>query len=409
MFDLLAGLKVIDLTTIVLGPYATQILGDFGAEIIKVESCEGDLFRAVRPGRRDDLGVGFQNFNRNKRSVALNLKTDEARELLYQLVVDADVVVHNMRSRSAAELGISYKILKQHNPDLVYCYAPGFGDGGPSENDPAYDDIIQARSGLAALNADADGRPRFVRSIVCDKVVGLHLAIAILTGVTHQQKTGEGTCIEAPMLESMTTFLMAEHLAGHSLVPAEGELGYSRLMSEHRQPYRTTDGYIAILPYSTRHWQRFFEVCGADELVDDPRITDPVRRSEHVDELYARISHYAVQRSTAEWLELLKERDIPCAAVNRLDQLSDDPQLIASGLFENLEDPLIGQIRQLRSPFRVHQPEASKAAGHPSADTRAPTLGEHTREALADIGLSDEQIETLHSAGIINTAQGDSP
>lgn len=405
MFHLLTGLKVIDLTTIVLGPYATQILGDFGAQVIKVESIDGDLFRAVRPGRRDDLGVQFQNFNRNKRSIALNLKTDEAREALYKLVADADVVVHNMRSRSAEQLGVSYEILQQHNPKLVYCYAPGFADGGPSQDDPAYDDIIQARSGLAALNADADGRPRFVRSIVCDKVVGLHLAIAILAGVSYRNSSNSGTCIEAPMLESMAAFLMSEHLAGHSLIPAEGELGYSRLMSEHRQPYRTTDGYIAILPYSTRHWQRFFEICGADQLVDDPRVTDPVRRSEHVDELYAQISHYAAQRSTAEWLALLKEQDIPCAAVNTLDQLLEDPQLITSGTFQTLEDPLLGHIQQLRSPFRVHRAgeEGSEAA---SPDTRAPALGEHTRELLVDIGLRNDQIDKLHSAGIINTAGG---
>jgi crotonobetainyl-CoA:carnitine CoA-transferase CaiB-like acyl-CoA transferase len=265
MFHLLSGIKIIDLTTIVLGPYATQILGDFGAEVIKVESTDGDLFRAVRPGRRPDIGVQFQNFNRNKQSVALDLKTPEAREVLYQLVADADVVVHNMRSRSAQQLGTSrsrsaqqlgtsFDELRKHNSQLIYCYAPGFADGGPSQNDPAYDDIIQARSGLAALNADADGAPKFVRSIVCDKVVGLHLAIAVLTGIVHRLKTGAGVCIEAPMLESMTAFLMSEHLAGHSLVPPEGELGYSRMMSKHRQPYRTRDGYLAILPYSTRHW-----------------------------------------------------------------------------------------------------------------------------------------------------------
>ena len=403
MFHLLSGLKVIDLTTIVLGPYATQILGDFGAQVIKVESVEGDLFRAVRPGRREDLGVQFQNFNRNKRSVALDLKTDEAREVLYQLVADADVVVHNMRSKSAKQLGISYETLQQYNPDLVYCYAPGFADGGPSQDDPAYDDIIQARSGLAALNADTDGRPRFVRSIVCDKVVGLHLAIAVLAGVTHKLNTSSGCCIEAPMLESMAAFLMAEHLAGHSLIPAEGELGYSRLMSEHRQPYRTADGYIAILPYSTRHWQRFFEICGADALINDPRVTDPVKRSEHIDELYQQISSFAPERSTADWLRVLKTQDIPCAAVNSLDSLSDDPQLAASDTFVDLEDPLLGHIRQLRSPFRVHQTQGG-VSDTASADSRAPALGEHTRELLGEIGLSNEQIDKLHNAGIINTS-----
>jgi crotonobetainyl-CoA:carnitine CoA-transferase CaiB-like acyl-CoA transferase len=400
MFHLLSGIKIIDLTTIVLGPYATQILGDFGAEVIKVESTDGDLFRAVRPGRRPDIGVQFQNFNRNKQSVALDLKTPEAREVLYQLVADADVVVHNMRSRSAQQLGTSFDELRKHNSQLIYCYAPGFADGGPSQNDPAYDDIIQARSGLAALNADADGAPKFVRSIVCDKVVGLHLAIAVLTGIVHRLKTGAGVCIEAPMLESMTAFLMSEHLAGHSLVPPEGELGYSRMMSKHRQPYRTRDGYLAILPYSTRHWTRFFTLCGATTLAEDPRVTNAELRSEHIDELYQEIARIAPTRSNDEWLTALKAQDIPCSAVNQLDELARDPQLVASGSFETLQDPVLGTLQQLRSPFRIHDGNTEPTL-HQRADRRAPGLGEHTRATLEQLGLDDGQIDSLFEAGIV--------
>ncbi len=401
MFDLLRGLKIVDLTTIVLGPYATQILADLGADVIKVEAPEGDLFRAVRPGRRPDVGVQFQNFNRNKRSLVLDLKTPAGQRVLERLVASADVLVHNMRSRSAAALGASYERLREANPQLVYCYAAGFGEEGPSRDDPAYDDIIQARSGLAALNADADAAPRFVSSIVCDKVVGLHLAIAVLAGVTRQRATGKGVRIEAPMLESMASFLLSEHLAGHSLRPAEGELGYARMLSPNRRPYRTKDGFLAILPYSTRHWQRFFRAAGRADLAEDPRVTNSEQRSEHIDALYQEIAGLAPERSSAEWLELLRAEDIPCSPVNTLEALMDDPHLVAVGMFEEIDDTRLGAIRQLRSPFRV----SGEDTGAPAADTQAPGLGADGAGVLAEIGMSKEEVNELLAAGVVGRAQ----
>lgn len=397
MYNLLDGLKVIDLTTIVLGPYATQILGDFGADVVKVEAPEGDLFRAVRPGRRPDIGVQFQNFNRNKRSITIDLKNAEGQAVLHRLVAGADVLVHNMRSRSAESLGASFETLIDVNPRLVYCYAPGFGDAGPSRDDPAYDDIIQARSGLAALNADADGAPRFVRTIVCDKVVGLHLAIAVLAGVAKQRASGRGLKIETPMLESMSAFLLAEHLAGHSLRPPEGELGYARMMSPNRRPYRTADGFLAILPYSTRHWQRFFLAGGRPELAEDPRVLDPEKRSEHIDELYQEIADLAPTRTSAEWLEILRAADIPCSRVNDLPGLLSDPHLQAVGLLDDLEDPELGAISQLRSPFRI-EPAAPESQ---QADRRAPGLGEHSMEVLREFGLTEAELAELIRAGVV--------
>lgn len=397
MFDLLQGLKIIDLTTVVLGPYTTQILGDLGADIVKVESPEGDVFRAVRPGRKPDLGVQFQNFNRNKRSIVIDLKQDRGRGVLHALVKNADVVVHNMRSRSAASLGASYEALKAIKPDLVYCYSAGYGDDGPDRDAPAYDDVIQARSGLAQLNADESGAPQFVRTIAGDKTVGLHLAIAVLAGVVKRERSGQGCCIAAPMLESMTSFLLAEHLAGHSLIPAEGSLGYARVISEHRRPYRTKDGYVAILPYSTKHWTRFFNMSSRPELASDPRVTDPALRSEHIDTLYETIAAEALHRSTAEWLQLLQVEDIPCARVNALADLYDDVQLRAVGMFEDVSDPELGDIRQLRSPFQVNGERYNAA----SDNRRAPRLGEHSDAILKDAGIPDAEIESLLSDGII--------
>jgi crotonobetainyl-CoA:carnitine CoA-transferase CaiB-like acyl-CoA transferase len=395
MFDLLQGLKVVDLTTIVLGPYATQILGDLGADVAKVESMQGDVFRAVRPGRRDDLGVAFLNYNRNKRSVVLNLKDPKGQEILKELAQGADVVVHNMRLASAAQLGASYEALSAGNPGLVYCYSPGFGERGSSRDAPAYDDIIQARSGLASLNKDASDEPQFVRTIACDKVVGLHLALAVLSGVVQKQRTGNGVCIEAPMLESMASFLLSEHLAGHTLIPEEGELGYDRLMSKHRKPYRTRDGFVAILPYSTKHWVRFFELCGLPDWAASEKIQNPVVRSEHIDELYAKIAELTSARTTDDWLKTLNEQDIPCSVVSSLDGLMADPHLNEAEMFNEIHDDRLGALREVRSPFQVDG-DINRAP-----NSVAPGLGENTDEVLTELGYSQERIAELRISNVV--------
>ena len=397
MFQLLDGLKIIDLTTVVLGPYATQILADLGADVLKIESIEGDVFRAVRPGRRDDLGVAFMNYNRNKCAMSLDLKQDKGQQILHKLVKDADVVVHNMRARSAAQLGADYETLKAINPGLVYCYSPGFGERGLDRDAPAYDDIIQARSGLASLNADASGAPQFVRTIACDKVVGLHLAIAISAGVIQQQRNRKGVCIEAPMLESMTSFLMSEHLAGHTLIPEEGELGYDRLMSKNRKPFQTSDGYLAILPYSTKHWIRFFQICQLDDWTTADKVIDPALRSQHINELYGKIAELAVTKTTSEWLEALREKDIPCSTVSSLEDLLTDEHLLASGMYHQVSDSRVGDVREIRSPFQVN----GQLDHDLKPNTIAPGLGEHTVAVLQNLGLSAADIEALKRDAVI--------
>ena len=395
MFHLLNGLKVIDLSTIALGPYATQLLGDMGADVIKVESPGGDVFRAVRPGRRNDLGVAFLNYNRNKRSIILDLKQAEGQAILRQLAERADVFVHNMRKSSAANLGASYETLAQANPKLVYCYSPGFGERGSSRDDPAYDDVIQARSGLAALNADPSGEPRFLRTIACDKIVGLHLALSVVSGVVQQQRTGRGVCIEVPMLESMASFLLLEHLAGHSLVPAQGDLGYDRLMTANRKPHRTKDGFVVILPYSTKHWVRFFEICDLPDWATAEKVINPVQRSLHIDELYGKISELAPTRTSEEWMAALSEQDIPCSHVSSLEDLMTDTHLLEADLFNRISDPRIGELLEVRSPFQVD------SAINGSPNHVAPGLGEHTDEILRDLGYADAAINRLRQNSII--------
>ena len=397
MFQLLKGLKIIDLTTIVLGPYATQLLADLGAEVIKIESLDGDVFRAVRPGRRDDLGVAFMNFNRNKRSLTLDLKQPRGQEILHALVRRSDVLVHNMRARSATKLGASYDTLKEVNPSLVYCYSPGFGSLGPDANAPAYDDIIQSRSGLTDLNANSEGAPQFLRTIAADKVVGLHLALAVASGLIQKERTGKGVCIEAPMLESMVSFLLSEHLAGKTLVPSEGELGYDRMMTPNRKPHKTKDGYLVILPYSTRHWIRFFQLCELEDWATANKVVDPVLRSEHIDELYGKISELAPSKTTAEWLKVLAEQDIPCADVNSLDDIMTDEHLVAAQMFHQDTDPRIGDYLEIRPPFQVD----GMLAHAETPNTAAPGLGENNDDILNELGYSAEDINALRQDSVV--------
>ena len=394
MYELLKGARIIDLTTTYLGPYATQWLGDMGADIIKIEALSGDVGRSPLPSRSPDMGAGFMNANRNKRSIAIDLKNPQGLDVVLRLVRNADAVVHNMRPKAAQKLGLGYDDLKTLNPSLVYCFSPGFGQDGPYADEPAYDDIIQAMCGLASLNADPSGAPRFLPSIIADKVVGLHLAFAVATGLAHKFKAGEGTMIEVPMFESMVAFLLVEHLAGQSFSPPLGEPGYERLLAPNRRPYRTRDGYVAIMPYTTLQWTRFLECVGRDDLLAQDWIKDPVKRSANVNALYGVIADAAPQKTTAEWLALMEERDIPCGPINRLGDLFAEPHLSAVGLFEATAHPTEGELQTIRSPFR-----ATGVARQP--DRPAPTLGDSSAVILQEAGLSPSEREALFRHGIV--------
>jgi len=393
MYELLKDTRIVDLTTTFLGPYATQLLGDFGADVIKVESLAGDVGRSPKPSRHPDMGAGFINSNRNKRSIAVDIKSPRGREVVFKLAAKADAFVHNMRPKSAAKLGFAYDDIKRHNPSIVYCFAAGFGQDGPYADDPAYDDIIQAMSGFAALNA-ADGAPRFIPSIVADKVMGLHLAFAVASGLVHRAKTGEGCLIEVPMFESMVAFLMVEHLSAHSFDPPLGPAGYERLLAKNRRPYRTRDGFVAIMPYTTEQWTRFMECIGRTDLLEQDWVRDPVKRSANVDALYQVIADAAPAKTTAEWLTLMKEREIPCGAVNALADLFKEPHLAAIGLFEAVAHPTEGPMKSVRSPFRV--PSVAR-----QLDRLAPNLGDSSEVILREAGFSSSEVEKLLAEGVI--------
>jgi len=268
-------------------------------------------------------------------------------------VKSADVVVHNMRASSAKSLGVDFASLKEIQPGLIYCSAPGYGSDGPNANEPAYDDIIQAASGLAELNKNADGDPRLLPTIDCDKVGGLHLALGIVAAIAHKARSGEGCEIEIPMFESMVSFLMAEQMAGRTFVPPIGDVGYDRLLSPNRRPFKTKDGFVSLLPYSSRHWKKFLTLVGRLDIADEEWVQDPVKRSENIDRLYQIVVEEMPKRTTAQWLEELRQLDIPSSPVNSLSDLFDDEHLKAVGLFAPYEHPDEGALLSVRSPFRV--------------------------------------------------------
>ena len=395
MFDLLKGIRILDLTTTYLGPYATQFLGDMGADIIKIEPPGGEVGRSPRPGRSPEMGAGFLNTNRNKRSLAIDLRTQAGRDVILRLAQQSGAFVHNMRPQAVARLGLSYDQLRRTNPAIVYCLAPGFDQHGPMAAQPAYDDIIQALSGLAHLNRDDSGAPRFLPTIVCDKVVGVHLAFAIATGLAHRFKTGEGCAIEVPMFETMAGFLLVEHLSGHTFRPPLASLGYERMMAVNRRPYRTRDGYMAIMPYTTQQWTRFLEAVGRSDLLTEDWVRDPVQRSANVDRLYQIIADAAPSKTNAEWTVVLKAADIPCGPVNTFENLLSDAQLTAVNLFQPVEHPSEGPITSVRSSFRV-----ATSAGQP--DRPAPRVGEGGRDILRGGGFSETEIEKLISDKVLS-------
>ncbi|MBP7339595.1 CaiB/BaiF CoA-transferase family protein [Niveispirillum sp.] len=380
MFDLLKGVRVVDLSTVVLGPYATQLVADMGADVIKVETMAGDVFRAARPGRPGGDGAGFLNLNRNKRSIALDLTQAGDKRILDRLVASADVFVHNMRENAARKLGLDYGAIKVTKPDIVYCAARGFGRGLYGD-EPAYDDCIQAASGLAWLNEDANGEPRFVRTVMCDKVAGLHLAFAIAAGLASRGRTGEGCHVETPMYEAMASFLLIEQLSGQSFVPPLPDRGYGRLNSPSRRPYRTRDGYVTIMPYTAAQWQRFLRLVGQEELASSPDVTDDQQRSRNIDRLYGLVADAAPDRTSAEWLETLRAADIPCAPVNRLEDLPVEPHLAGSGYFRTMTHPVEGGLMYTAPPF------ASDTARQ-TPDRPAPALDADRAAILAELGLS---------------------
>jgi len=394
----LAGIRVLDMTSVLLGPIATQIMGDMGADVVKIESPEGDITRHITPFRSKGMGAVYLNCNRNKRSLVLDLKNGEARAALLKLVADADVLATSVRPDAMRRLGLHYDTLREINPGLIYCGAYGFSEAGPYAGRPAYDDIIQAASGVAALQGRTEDAPRYGRTVMADKVSGLTVLAAISMALVHRERTGEGQHVEVPMFETLVAFIMAEHLQGATFEPADGPTGYSRVLAADRKPQPTADGYVALLPYTTAHWTRFFTAVGRPELAEEVWIKDPVERSRNVARIYEIVSSLTPTKTTAEWLALLDEQDIPAMPVNDTDDLLQDRHLDELGFFPLFDHPTEGRLRTVGQPINY--------AASPAQVTRlpAPFLGQHSREILSEAGLSESEIAALAEAGATKLA-----
>jgi crotonobetainyl-CoA:carnitine CoA-transferase CaiB-like acyl-CoA transferase len=385
----LAGIRVVDLTSAVLGPVATQILGDMGADVIKIEPPEGDPIRPLGPSRHPGMGAYFLNINRNKRSVALDLKQPAAREALLKLVETADVFVHNMRLGAAERLGLDYSAVAGRNPRIVYAAASGFRKDGAYRDRPSFDDVIQGESGLAALNGGPGGEPRYVPMAVCDKVCGYALASAVSMALFHRERSGKGQEVHVPMLETMVAFNLADHLWHGVLAEPEKGLGYPRMLTEHRRPFPTKDGHICILATTDLQSRHLFEAIDCPELADDHRFSTLARRTDNIGELYGIVIERMRQRTTAEWRERLDSFDVPNGVVTSLEGLLADPYLNDAGFFEQVEHPSEGKMLTMTIPVMF--------SGSPGDSFRLPPprLGEHTRSLLGELGYSDAAIDDI--------------
>ena len=400
----LAGVKVIDLTAVVLGPLATQILADYGADVIKVEGPEGDMMRNNGVSQNPGMSSIFLSINRNKRSVCIDLKTAQGLQTLTELIKTADVVVHNMRVRAIERLGLGYEAVKAINPAIVYCAATGFEESGPYRGRPAFDEIAQSASGLVGLQLanQPDTPPQYVPSLIADKTAGMALCNAVLAALFHRERSGQGQYVEVPMLETMAAFVMVENLGGMTFEGNTEPPGYARLLGGGRQPYRTADGYICMLPYSLPHWRAFLASQGMEGLLDELNITDRHSLNTHVRTMYQAVRDITPTRPSAYWLELCASLDMPATPILRLEDLPEHPQFKAVGLFQTAEHPTEGKIRYVRPTTRFALTPAS-------VRSLAPQVGQHTRDVLQEAGLSLEQIDALLDAGVLRQSDIQKP
>lgn len=384
----LDGIKILDLSTVILGPMCAQYLGDMGADVIKVESPEGDVTRTIGFRRSDGMGAMFLATNRNKRSIVLDLKTTEGQRALQRLASSADVLLHSIRSSAASRIGLDYDALAAANPRLIYCHVRGFQDDGPYGGRPAYDDVIQALSGLAMLQSVPAGQPRYVPSIIADKITAVHAAYAITLALFHRERTGRGQQVGVPMMETMVAFNMMEHLGGAVFEPMIGRMGYDPVRQGKRRPFATSDGYLCLMPYTDRHWARFFDLSGRADLAADPGFATNRGRQADPGRVWDELGREVARRSSAEWTALLDGTDIPHAVLNDLEDLLDDPHLTATSFWQKLEHPTEGALRLPVNPIAMSD-------SPPSIRRLPPRLGEHTEAVLREHGFAPDAIRHL--------------
>jgi crotonobetainyl-CoA:carnitine CoA-transferase CaiB-like acyl-CoA transferase len=391
----LSGVKVVDLTTVVVGPICTRTLADYGAEVIKVEAPGGDLLRTMAQGSRNPGMSGkFINFNRNKRSIVLDIKKPDGLAALHRLIEKADVFVSNVRPEALTRAGLDPASLAAKNPKLIHCSILAFGRGGRYYNRPAYDPIVQSLSGVAGTLERATGEPRFVPMVMSDHTTGLIAAQCIGFALYRREKTGRGEAIDVPMLENMASFVSSEHLGAATFDPPIGPSGDGRLLSPDYRPLPTKDSYITVGPNTNQQAFAFFDAIGRPELKTDPRFDSAFARTNNAAAYFEVRKAGLAQKTTAEWLEIFDRLDVPAARYNTIDDLLTDPHLADVGFFQPEEHPSEGRIRRSRRANKF-------SGGERAAETHAPTLGEHTNAILAEAGYGAAEIEALRSSGAV--------
>ena len=386
----LAGVRVVDLTAMVMGPYCTQIMADMGADVIKVEPPEGDNTRYISVGPVPGMSGVFVNVNRGKRSVVLDLRFDAGKTTLRGLIEQADVFIHSMRSKAIAKLGFSYEDVAATNPAIIYTNCYGYSRRGPDRDLTAYDDTIQAECGLPAVQQMLTGEANYVGTILADKVAGLTALYATMMALFHRERTGEGQEVEVGMFETMASFMLVEHANGAMFTPPLGPAIYPRVVAPNRRPYRTSDGHISALIYNDKQWSAFVEAV-RPAWASDPRFATLELRARHIDTVYALLGDTFKERTTQEWLELFRALDIPAAPLRTPDELFDNPHLNAVGLFETVDTPF-GPVRFPGVPTWFSRTPGRVAGA-------APELGANTREVLEELGLPATAIKPARGSG----------
>jgi crotonobetainyl-CoA:carnitine CoA-transferase CaiB-like acyl-CoA transferase len=400
----LEGVRVVEMGSVVLAPYAAQLLADMGADVIKIEPPKGDITRNQGFARNPGMAALYLSCNRGKRSLVLDAKSPQGLESLRRVVASADVFLHNMRADSAERLGVSYDQLSALNERLVYCCTYGFGASGRYRARPAYDDIIQAISGAAGLAEMVSGTPGYMPTIVADKTTALFVVIGIQSALLRRAATGRGEQIEVAMFETMAHYLSVEHLAGHAFEPPMGPVGYRRMVSPHRKPHRTSDGFIAVMPHNERDWRVFFEACGIPGFMDDPRFIGNANRAAHINELYSKLAELMPSRTTAEWARFLDERDIPNAVINKLDDLRGNAHMADVGFWHEFDHPSEGRLVAPSFPVRYGGPH-----GDAKPALLAPRFGQHSVEVLREVGYDEASVQAMVAEGIVLTAWPTAP
>lgn len=395
----LAGITILDLTTVVMGPFATQILGDMGAEIIKVEAPGGDNMRWVGPMKNPGMGHIHMHLNRNKRSLVLDLKKPDGLGAIKRLIAQCDALIYNVRPQAMARLGLSFEVVKAINPKLVYVGAYGFSERGTYAGRPAYDDLIQGAAGVPSLTlAQGNEVPRYAPVTLGDRSVGLQTVIATVGALFHAQRTGHGQSVDVTMFESLSQFVLGDHMGGKTFEPPLGEAGYARLIAPDRRPYGTRDGFLCVLIYNDKHWRNFFDAIGRADLKSDARFCDHTSRAANIREVYQFVAEMMQTRTTAEWRTLLDKADIPNTPMHTMDSLIDDPHLNSSGFFPMYEHPSEGTVR-------TTSPVGEWSETPLSIRRLAPRLGQHSLEILQELGYGETEIEAMVDSGATRVEQ----